>query len=172
MRYMILYVNRKKCVFSCLNGKTTFNICVHTHNLCDGNSDCPYNDDESLCDLKYLKCPISCRCLLYSIDCNNASLRTIEKDGSFSFLSVYVLNSTLQSFILLTSLMKDSLVVKLPRNGIVEICNNYNLKEVILLDVSFNYLKIIKRMCFISMLKMISLGLNNNAIKLLEEISF
>ena len=162
----------KKVCFFMYKCKNTSNICVHTNNLCDKNNDCPHGDDELLCDLQLLKCPTSCRYLLYSIDCNNVSLRTIENDGSFSFLSVYVFNSSLKSIFLLTSLLKDSLVVKLPRNGIVDICNKYNLKEVVLLDISFNFLKTIKNNCFINMLNLISLSLNNNRIELLAKNAF
>ena len=162
----------KKVCFFMFKCKSTSNICVHTSNLCDRNNDCPHGDDESLCDLKDFKCPNSCKCLLYSINCNNALLRTIKKYGSFSFLPVYIFNSTLISVNLLMDLMMDAFIVKLPKNGIIEICNNCKLKEVVLLDVSFNLLKIIKRICFISMLKLISLSLNNNEIRLLEENSF
>ena len=162
----------KSVCFYMYKCKSTSNMCVHKVNLCDGNNDCPHDDDESLCDLQVLKCSISCRCLLYAIDCNNASLRTTRNDGSFSFLSVYVFNSTFSFIIALISLIMDSLVVKLPRNGIVEVCNNFNLKEVVLLDVSLNFLKTIKNKCFMPMFNLISLSLNDNKIKLLEENFF
>ena len=163
---------KKQVCFFMYKCKKTSNVCIHTGNLCDGSNDCPYSDDESLCDLKHFKCPEYCRCLLFSIDCNNASLTNIVRHGPFSFFSVVMSNSSLNSITDLTRLMVDSLVVKLPRNGILEVCINYNLKEVVLFDVSFNSLKIIKNMCFIQMLKLVSLSLNDNEIKLVEEKSF
>ena len=47
-------------------------ICIHTNNACDGVIDCPFNDDETLCD--NIMCVAFCNCINYGISCKDHSL--------------------------------------------------------------------------------------------------
>ncbi len=51
--------NRKcKNMFHCSSSQ----ICVHFEDVCDGFMDCPLQDDEFVCTLKYVSCPMNCKC--------------------------------------------------------------------------------------------------------------
>ena len=54
-------------MYKCRNTQT----CLHLGNVCDGSGDCPYCDDESLCDLKNVQCPLKCNCLVLATECRN-----------------------------------------------------------------------------------------------------
>ena len=59
--------NRASCKgqFKCHGSK----ICVNIESTCDDIIDCPYQDDEMFCKLSTKECPVTCRCLLYTISC-------------------------------------------------------------------------------------------------------
>ena len=63
-------------MFKCRQNKYK---CVHLNDICDGKYDCPQQDDELNCDLKYTECPESCKCTGYTMICTIHTLIDIRK---------------------------------------------------------------------------------------------
>ncbi len=61
------------------------NLCVHPDDVCDGNTDCPQDDDKYFCVLHTLKCPPSCHCLYLVVRCfsTNVSLSLLILSAKF-----------------------------------------------------------------------------------------
>ena len=72
--------NDLRCLhmYKCRN--TNF-MCLHIGNVCNGYINCPFEDDEMSCDLKSVKCPLVCQCLLNAITCqylSGANIKTLN----------------------------------------------------------------------------------------------
>ena len=85
------YINKFKCKMS--------TKCLHSGDVCNGQVDCPYYDDESLCLLKDTSCPSECQCLAFAIRCISRDLSKYSLPNNFSYIAVTFLNCTLDVFI-------------------------------------------------------------------------
>ena len=63
-------------MFKCRQNKYK---CIHLNDICDGKYDCPQQDDEFYCDLKYAEYPKSCKCIGYTMICSIPTLIDIRK---------------------------------------------------------------------------------------------
>ena len=161
-----------KNMFHCRNTKQ---ICLHLGNTCDGHNDCPSGDDEMLCELKLVYCPTYCLCLLYAIDCTAVADETFKIVYPFSYLFAHLSKFTFISMNTLISLLKYAIVIKLPENEIISICDTLikiNKWKCTILDLSFNLLKSIGSKCFPTINFLKSLKINDNLIKSLGKYSF
>ena len=43
---------------------------MHVYDVCNNIDDCPYKDDEALCELRDTICPNMCKCVLFAISCS------------------------------------------------------------------------------------------------------
>ena len=137
----------QQCVhmFKCRNRKHT---CLHIGNMCDGNMDCPLGDDEYLCELKNMKCPLNCNCLVLAIQCSSVLELMIKTQNQYPFLSVCMFNTSVDSLLNLDDILEFVLVLKLLRNSLREICNILLLRYILVLDVRYNCSKRILNSCF------------------------
>ena len=161
-----------KNMFHCRNTKQ---ICLHLGNTCDGHNDCPSGDDEMLCELKLVYCPTYCLCLLYAIDCAAVADETFKIVYPFRYLFAHLSKFTFISMNTLISLLKYAIVIKLPENEIISICDTLikiNEWKCTILDLSLNLLKSIGSKCFPTINFLKSLKINDNLIKFLGKYSF
>ena len=143
-------------------------ICVHLASLCNNQIDCPMGDDEMLCGLKNTKCILFCKCLAYALHCKNIKVRIPLI--SYPFLSV-----TLVNIILLNDIFKyfpNSLYITLNRNGLTNVCQNFTLQSIVLLDIKFNKISYILTGCFISLFQLKAIYLDYNSIASVNALSF
>ena len=131
----------------------------------------PFDDDELQCELKFVVCPSFCVYLLFAIDCRPFSDEDVELH--LKYLSVCF--SNFKHFNIPIFKLKYTVVLKLPRNQISDVCDSLNiLKDIkcIILDFSFNWSTRIKYKCFSKARFLQSLTLNNNKISNVESYSF
>ncbi len=60
-------------IFKCWKSQ----VCVHVRETCNFKIDCPSADDEHLCQVEHLQCPINCFCLNLAIYCENVHSKLI-----------------------------------------------------------------------------------------------
>ena len=167
--------NEKLACISMYHCRKTKHICLHLGNICDGYPDCPFGDDEFLCEMKYIECPSFCVCLLYAIDCRPSADEKVGEINPFHYLSVQFLHLKLNFMSTLIQKLKYAIILKLSGNEIRDVCDAFSKVidfKCILLDLSFNLLKIIKNKCFSSTRFLKSLAINNNNIISVEKHSF
>ena len=75
-----LVCNSKSLCIHLYKCKNTSQRHIHVGNMCDGNNGCPLGDDEYLCELKNIKCPLNGNCLLLAIDCRSVSELIVKTD--------------------------------------------------------------------------------------------
>ena len=68
--------------------KNISHMCLHLGNVCDGKNDCPFSDDELLCGLKLITCPLQCTCLILAIDFRNVSVNGIVSELKNIYVSL------------------------------------------------------------------------------------
>ena len=157
-----------KNMFKCRESE----ICIPSVNICDGYKDCHLGDDEYLCSLKEINCPLSCECLTFVIRCHNAS----EMDNSVPIFPHYIIHTEMctNSFIIeLLTNMEILILLFLNYNNLDNFCQILlPLNETVLLDITHNTLTTIKSQCFSYSLKLRFLKLNDNGIQSIEKNSF
>ena len=75
----------------------SINCLTHDH-VCDNQIDCPYGDDESLCDIRGQRCPTECECVTRGASCASSNLTTETVDdliGKFDSSKCCVLKCVL-----------------------------------------------------------------------------
>ncbi len=181
--------NRCNGMFKCRD--TTF-FCVAVGSVCDSVLDCPMTDDEEMCELKHVSCPLNCVCLALAISCTSKMAdicqRTVTTKPfrsiffssqtcgvnfeTFShrfpmtvFLTLQKCNITTARHHLFTIKMQ---LVDVSQNKISEICDtafpneNMKLKMLKLRKNNINYLN---ENCFASAVDLLSLDLSLNSLK-------
>ena len=142
-------------------------ICVHLASLCDNEIDCPLADDEKLCGLKNTKCVLFCKCLAYAIHCKDTRVQI--PFISYQFMSVTVVNVSLLNDIFKYFL--NCLYIRLNRNGLTDVYQNFTSQSMVLLDVKFNKISHILTRCFISLFHLKVIYLDYNSIVLVNSLS-
>ena len=140
-------------------------MCLHIASVCDGYRDCYFGDDELLCGLKMLRCPVTCKCLIFAIDCRNISISDILLNLDTVYLSVYISYSNIFSLSIVQKKLLEATFIKLPLNALEDACYISPFNKLVILDLSFNYIKEIKRNCLSSVNTLKVLLINNNKIK-------
>ena len=171
----VLVCNKDLICENMYHCRNTLQKCLHLANTCDGHTDCPFCDDEAMCELKSVVCPSFCVCLLYAIECKTFSIETVEGVHNFRYLSVLFSNFELTGNLRIIMKFKYAVVLKLPKNQISEICNVFNKLDIfmcIILNLSFNLLKATENKCFSKTCCLQSLAINNNKIEYLKQYSF
>ena len=118
--------------------KNMSHMCLHLGNVCDGKNDCPFSDDELLCGLKLVTCPLQCTCLILAIDCRNVSVNGIISGLTNIYVSVYISVSHIFSLKSIEHKLTETQVLKVPHNDLLDVCNISPFKKLLFLDLSFN----------------------------------
>ena len=81
-------------MFKC---RKEFHKCISISNVCDDQPDCLYHDDEMLCELKSVQCPVPCSCLIYAITCADLPDNILLFHLSSFYFSVSIFKSKISS---------------------------------------------------------------------------
>ena len=145
-------------------------LCLHLGNTCDQRKDCPLGDDEFLCELKNVPCPLNCQCLALAMLCTNATL-TIPQN-KIPFISIVIGYSQRLIIENLLLIAQDSLYMTLLNNKITDFCVHHNTGKLVLLDVSSNLLTSLKKLCFNKFIWIKVISVSDNLIKHTESQAF
>ena len=154
-------------MFKC---KNTVHTCIHIGNVCDGNKDCPFNDDEYLCEMKDIGCPLTCVCLLLALECKTISIELTHT--IYPHISVCVYSIPILSLDTFVSHFPKMLKLSLIRTGIINICKTYIPDGIIFVDLGFNALIHLSYGCFNSLTQLRIILLENNCIRYINAKSF
>ncbi len=161
------YANREcSSMYRCRNST----VCTHLNDICDAYSDCPFNDDEIQCSLKYVICPRGCHCLNYALWCENT---TFQEHTTLLYISYYITSSkiTVPS---LTAIVQNefSKFIKASSNNFTDICSHSFVGQNIhTFDVSDNCVAKIQRGCFEGLNNIYFITVKSNHIRHLHPFS-
>ncbi len=158
-----------KFLYKCINATQ----CVHLGSTCDNEENCPFGDDELLCELEIVLCPIYCQCLTYAMNCHYVAKQINRKQtfAVYPHLSVTISCATALNVKDLFLAFPAVMFASLAHNNIHEICRKRISSTVLYLDVSFNVISAIVNNCLnITSLK--TLNIRDNHIVTLEQKSF
>ncbi len=125
--------------------------------------DCPWQDDEQLCDLP--SCPWKCTCLHYAMSCENS--KTLISVGRKPFIRVNITNTSLSPELL--QQFTAAMILYLRENNITNFCLicQVNAASIKAVDISHNLIHLLDKSCLKPMKKVIHLNISHN---LLEHI--
>ena len=156
-------------MFKC---KGTFSKCIHLGNICDNIKNCPLGDDEFLCKVKGITCPVNCQCLSLAISCRQGNLPTVKISLPFMYISLNNSKHITFSHVITRSPNVNYLRLRFNNIQIQDICNCQGCDNLLLLDVAFNLIEIIRKQCFNGYYPLTALNVHDNLIKYIEDKSF
>ena len=156
-------------MFKC---KGTLSKCIHLGNICDNIKNCPLGDDEFLCEVKDITCPVNCQCLALAISCKQGILPVVKILLPFMYISLNNSNDITFSDVITRSPNVNYLKLRFNSIQIQDICNCQECDHLLLLDVAFNLIKIVRKQCFHGYYLITTLNMNDNLIKYIEDKSF
>ncbi len=154
-----------------LKCKQTTQSCVHFGNVCDGYEDCPLGDDEYFCNLKQVTCFSECKCLLFAISCRQIEPQNIISCVHARYSAVDMTFSNFDSFLILSALLSNAIVVKLSNNHITTICG-INVKKIIYFNLETNDIEHLYKQCMKTLIQLQILEIDDNKITCIEVGSF
>ncbi len=148
--------------------------CAHLGVVCDRKFDCAFGDDEQNCDLFNHKCPFSCLCLAYSVECEETNIEmNTPPFGKFPYLLVSLRNSNLSSVKEFVEILPKVIFLSMNFVGIQDICQVYdNSNQIIHIDHNHNSLRILCKVCFRNMNSLVTIKLNHNRIHFIQRNAF
>ena len=157
-------------MFKC---RETNQVCLHLGNICDEVEDCPSGDDEMLCKFKKVKCPEACNCLFYAISCHGTTNEIVLIDdlNPEIYLSIYLFGFQTPFQTRFVHLFKNVLIMNLPNNHIVHVCNLLNI-HCLILDLGSNLVPKIHANCFQTLINLRRLNIQKNLVRLIERNAF
>ena len=153
-------------MFKCMGSQ----ICTHLTNICDGQDDCPFRDDEEMCIL-YNHCPHACTCFHYAVLCVDISIKSKELIN-LPYISYTIIFTDLETI----SFLKNRQIIQnlnVSRNKIGSFCPfPRDLKVLKKIDMSWNIITNILSSCFYDLPEVQHIYLNNNKLSQIESKSF
>ncbi len=147
--------------------------CVGFYQICDGLQDCIYADDEFNCELSAVKCPQTCFCHIYVLQCVNVTMNENVLGNALPYLIVSITKCHVDNE---QSFKNRFLTVKYLYLKYCELSDlqsfSSTMKSSVLLDFSFNQVQHLLTACFLNMSTLETILLNNNAIKRVEYHAF
>ena len=142
-------------------------ICLPVEDVCDNYIDCPLKDDELMCALKNIKCPISCSCHNFAIQCLGNLTELTELVNVFYKLPYSVVKISFTNMVSMHTLKVFRYLVlgDFSNNMITSPC--YTLsgnKSILSLDLSKNFIYVLPAYCFSNLSRIELLYLNHNHI--------
>ncbi len=159
----------RKCagMFLCKNSK----ICVHLRDICDNEINCPRKDDEFLCILHEVACPIFCSCLYFAVSCENV-LQCTDLFFTSPYLSIHMNNMTIANVHFLDLWVK-AITVILVNNTLHHFCNVIsNHSSLKTLHIRHNPLCSLNTSCFHNISLLWSLDHSYNKISMIQHKAF
>ncbi len=151
-----------KGMFKCSNSQR----CIHVNDICDRYTDCVDGDDEFLCSLHNIKCPLPCKCITYTVECYNVIREVSTLLPSYPYNMIFIkYSSILFTKAFLHKLPHISILVVM-KSSLTHLCGNLpSLTYTLVVDMSFNNIQLIEDECFENSSRIKVLKLNNNKIK-------
>ena len=146
-------------------------ICIHLRDVCDGKFNCPYNDDELLCSLAHVKCPLYCSCFGLAIHCQNQVV-ALELTNSYPYNYVHFCQIHNFQLKLIKNVFPDAKFGIYLSNNIYHICDILLPKHMAYIDISLNKISFITRSCFKQSAQLKVILLNNNMISHIQQFAF
>ena len=147
------------------------NICLHVKDVCDGYIDCPHQDDEILCELSVSHCPKYCICVNFAVSCKNITI-TPRNWNNLPYISVHITKSKIGSATFLFKI-PNLKILNITFNSINSICDDlFQAKDILVIDLSFNYVREITSNCFYDLYFLTNVNLRNNNLSILKIKSF
>ncbi len=149
-------------------------ICIHLFDVCNKIRDCPYSEDELLCELVGTQCPQGCDCFHFAVLCLNQTL--VQSDfvsvPYIAFHFSFCLMASLQWF---DKYFDQIRVLNVPFNKLsgASVCDNLIFFHTItILNLSCNEIEIVTESCcsHLDIIKQIILKVNN--VYLLQDEAF
>ncbi len=159
---------QRKCpnLFKCAHNYR----CTHLEDVCDGHTDCPHGDDELFCSLKMAKCPLQCKCLLFSISCINFALLHREH---FSYHNIWFRKTLFGSSRNFIDFFSNAVLLTVVDSGLVHVCQSgLKMSNLIMLNVSMNSVATLETGCFQSSIQLQILDLSRNMIQTVQQNAF
>ena len=150
---------------------TQSQVCLHLGNICDGEGDCPHGDDEELCLLSKVKCPIKCNCLVFAIKCFNL---VINEDFFVNELPYYaiIFTSCKADFFKTSYHLHTSLLI-FSYSNLTKFCKFLsNYLHLLHIDFSFNSISKVQANCFQKSQKAKIIKVNNNYLIRIRKYAF
>ena len=145
-------------------------LCVQIGDTCNKFPDCPYGDDELLCDIP--QCPKRCICLNYAIKCQYIH-NIFPMFSEFPYIFLFLIDSS-DNFVEMMFLKSlNSIFVDLLNNLIEHFCskNCEERMELLSINLNFNRLKL-DRYCFKKFPFLYNLSIASNDITVITDFSF
>ena len=155
--------NNRRCtnMFQCKKSS----VCLHLSNVCDGHNDCPYQDDEYLCALKGITCPLTCQCLAFAMKCYSTNVLEFSFPVYFPYISVIIINYRIFTENQLRTTFQYVSYVSISETNFKDICSLISLmKYIIILEASKTEMSKIKMYCFKDKSTLKAVKLNSNMI--------
>ena len=99
-------------------------ICVHLYDICNDYPDCPFKDDEDLCELKYATCPEKCVCLYFAMKCEIVTKQLLDLSNS-PYTAIHI-SSSLMSSVTFLKEQEFISVLNISSNFVAHICETVN----------------------------------------------
>ena len=156
-------------MFKCKNSQS----CIHLGDVCGGQNDCHSGDDEYLCSLKNQLCPSMCACLLFTISCYKVKNYLTFYTPQLPYHTVNIEHSTKEFTNNIILRLNSIVIFRANFNKLTSICETLPpLTHNLVIDVSFNLLKMISTGCFRNAPKLRQIKLNDNQIKVIRKKVF
>ena len=147
-------------------------ICFPVEDVCDNYIDCPEKDDELMCGLKNIKCPISCSCHNFAIKCLGPSPEIINIHYKLPHSVIKVSNTSIATLHIL-KVFSYLVLIDFSDNMIISPCYILSGNNSILqLDLSENVIYVLQSYCFTNLSRIELLYLNNNHLHTIKKKAF
>ena len=160
------YSRSCKFMFKCINS----HICIHLTDICDGKDDCPFKDDEEMCELNN-HCPHSRTCFHYAVACVHMSI-SIGELVNLPYIADTIIFTDLEAVSFLKYIQRVYFF-NVSRNNIGSFCTFPRdldfLKEI---DMSWNKITSIPSACFYNLSTLQQIYFNNNKLSQIGSKSF
>ncbi len=146
------------------------NICIHLESVCDNEKHCILGDDEALCSLDGVSCPLGCNCLTFALSCQQLN-STDDFTLDHSFKIIHIQYSDVQRMAEVDG--SNFVSFHLVHTNLAGACQIFiKLTAIKLLDLGENEISGLIPNCFKNARKAIVIKLNTNLISVLQENVF
>ncbi len=143
-------------------------LCIHVNSICNHIHDCPFGDDEELCELNMVQGPKRCECLRLALFCSQT---TINFTKNYPYMSVALQSLSLDPHSTF-SFLKKSIILQLIDTNLTTVCHILQSNEMRWLTVNHNYLVTLDENCFEGLYKIIGIQIDANCISSITQKAF
>ena len=167
-----MHCNHTACpgMFRCKNSS----ICISVDNLCDLIHDCHLHEDEHFCSINPIaNCPLNCSCLLFSMTCEHVSLDFIHNLTLYVSINLKYINISEPKRTSLLDVFGDPFIIKIYKGELASVCKQKKtLKNLRILDISNNAIKVLKKNCFQLISNIKYLNISENIVGTIRSYTF